>query len=245
MLLVLYIGLITASILSMNLKGSAGLAMALLIYLFEGGIFPTIFATSLRGTGKHTKTSAAIMTAFLSSGAIFPFIQDPLEDARGIAYSFCVLVALFAGSSVFAIYLNLIPAAKRQVDPVSGENLRRRYRSHIRHAPARACLVNKSLEPPTRDEENGSKGFQPQLRNKLGIPLSILRKSGRSEGDGKEKSDNSGSSRSSRDRPAGEGGGGGGGDGGIMHGLAPWPSPTALPPSTGDSSTPIVSGGRE
>lgn len=180
----------------MNLKGTAGLVMALLIYLFEGGIFSTIFAITLRGMGRHTKTAGAIMTASISGGAVFTFIQDPLEDARGIAYSLCVLVALYAGSSVFAIYLNLIPAAKRQVDPVPFEHLRRRQRSHnVRYAPARACFVKKSIEAPFRDDKEK---WWVMFLNK-GI-LRLLRKSGQSEGSGKVKSDNSGSSGSSRDK---------------------------------------------
>lgn len=219
--------------------------MALLIFLLEGGIFSSIFATSLRGTGRHTKRAGAIMTASISGGAMFIYIHYYVETARGIAYSLCVIIALFAASAVFALYLNFTRTAQRQVDPVPGENLRRRHRTHTQHAPGRACLVTRSSEPSHDHEGNGSvfplKESFDRLRNKL-------RKQSR-RGSSQEKSDNSGSSGSSRYSPtraaAAAGARGGGVEGGIMHDLAPWTSSTDPHPPSGNSSTPTVSGGRE
>jgi hypothetical protein len=223
-LLMLYIGLIVTSALAMNLKGTAGLAMALLIYLFESGIFSTIFAISLRGAGRHTKTAGAIMTATVCSGAIFPFVQSPVEDKRGIAYSFCVLVALYAAGAIFPIYLNLLPTAKRQVDPVQDEHLRRRRRSHItgpNSSRPHSCPVNQAH---TGETINSPSKDVPRYRRKFGHPFSKLTKPEQSHrGSGKYTADNSGSSESNGDQPGG---------GGIMHDLVPWPSPMSPPPST-------------
>ena len=72
----------------------------------------------LRGLGAHTKTGSAFMTAAISGGAIFPVILDPVQSSRGVQYSFCVVVAIYAFGAIFPAYLNVMTPAKRQVDPV-------------------------------------------------------------------------------------------------------------------------------
>lgn len=72
----------------------------------------------LRGLGAHTKTGSALMTAAISGGAIFPVILNPVQESRGVQYSFCVIVAIYAFGAIFPAYLNLVNPAKRQVDPV-------------------------------------------------------------------------------------------------------------------------------
>lgn len=72
----------------------------------------------LRGLGAHTKTGSAFMTAAISGGAIFPVILDPVQSSRGVQYSFCVIIAIYAFGAIFPAYLNLATPAKRQVDPV-------------------------------------------------------------------------------------------------------------------------------
>ncbi|KAL1998463.1 hypothetical protein VTN02DRAFT_6125 [Thermoascus thermophilus] len=137
-LLVAYAGMIVFSVLCMNTTGSAGVAMGLMVYLFESGAFSIIFAISLRGTAQHTKTASALMAAAISGGAIFPFPQQSAAIARGTSYSFCVVVAVFSAGAIFPLYLNLVPAARRQVDPVPNEYLRhrprrRRYKQPVVH----------------------------------------------------------------------------------------------------------------
>ncbi len=72
----------------------------------------------LRGLGAHTKTGSAFMTAAISGGAIFPVILNPVRSSRGVQYSFCVIIAIYAFGAVFPTYLNLVTPAKKQVDPV-------------------------------------------------------------------------------------------------------------------------------
>ncbi|KAJ5608302.1 hypothetical protein N7537_004921 [Penicillium hordei] len=127
-LMVTYIGMIVCSILCMKTSGTAAIVMAMLLYLFESGTFSIIFAISLRGTAQHTKTAAVFMTMAVSGGSIFPFAQYAAYLTHGASYSFCVLVALFCAGAIFPIYLNLVPAVKKQVDPVPNEYLRRHRR---------------------------------------------------------------------------------------------------------------------
>ncbi|KAJ5811039.1 Major facilitator superfamily domain general substrate transporter [Penicillium robsamsonii] len=127
-LMVSYIGMIVCSVLCMKTSGSAAIVMAMLLYLFESGAFSIIFAISLRGTAQHTKTAAVLMTMAISGGTFFPFADYAAYLAHGESYSFCVIIALFCAGAIFPIYLNLVPAVKKQVDPVPNEYLRRHRR---------------------------------------------------------------------------------------------------------------------
>jgi fucose permease len=122
-LLGLYLGVIVFSILSMTATGYKGITMGLLLWLFNGGMFSIMFAICLRGIGKHTKTAASIMATAISGGAPFPVIQDIVAMSHGSRYAFCVTVALFSFGATFPLYLNLVPAAQKQVDPVKDEYL--------------------------------------------------------------------------------------------------------------------------
>lgn len=131
-LLVLYLASIVSCALAMNLSGAASVAAGHLIYLFQSGIFAVIFCVGLRGLGMHTKTASAFLTAAISGGAVFPVIQAAAERARGERYAFCVPLAAFAMGTIFAIYLNVVPAAKKQVDPVHEGQMARRKRGQTR-----------------------------------------------------------------------------------------------------------------
>ena len=117
-LFLLFIGAIVTSALAMSFDGYRGVAMIVLILFFESGIFSLIFAISLRGLGKHTKTGSVFLTAATSSGAIIPAIMWPVVSNHNVRYGFCVVVAIFAFGALMPIYLSVSPAAKKQVDPV-------------------------------------------------------------------------------------------------------------------------------
>ena len=125
-LLFLYVGLIITCALQMVLPGDSGMAMTMLIYTFESGVFSIIYAISLRGMGAHTKMASALMAAAISGGALFSPLQTVVAQSRGLQYSFCLPLAAFAFGTIFAVYLNLVPAAKSQVDPVHERRERRR-----------------------------------------------------------------------------------------------------------------------
>lgn len=146
-LMVSYIGLIVFSVLCMKTTGSAAVVMAMMVYLFESGVFSINFAISLRGTSRHTKTAAVLLTTAVGSGVIFPFAWYKAYLEKGAPYSFCILVALFAAGAIFPLYLNLVPAVKKQVDPVPNEYLRRHRRRH--RAP---------VESIRREKDNPSVG---------------------------------------------------------------------------------------
>ncbi|KAL9063663.1 MAG: hypothetical protein Q9161_009341 [Pseudevernia consocians] len=117
-LFLLFIGAIVTSALAMSFDGYKGVAMIVLVLFFESGIFSLVFAISLRGLGKHTKTGSVVLTAATSSGAIIPAIMWPVVSNHNVRYAFCVVLAIFAFGALMPIYLSISPAAKKQVDPV-------------------------------------------------------------------------------------------------------------------------------
>ncbi|GIJ82417.1 hypothetical protein Asppvi_000925 [Aspergillus pseudoviridinutans] len=212
-LMLSYIGMIVFAVLCMKTTGPTAVAMGLMVYLFESGAFSTIFAISLRGTARHTKTAASLLATAISGGVYFPFAQYAAQLAGGISYSYSVLVALFCAGAIFPLYLNFVPAAQKQVDPVPNEYLRRHRRRHrSRVAP------NDTLAPVPREKDNPSVGgVLSRRRSVLNDPLptihlpettySPVSSPGRKSLP-KKQSSSSSSSRSG---------------GGLMHDLAPWP----------------------
>ncbi|KIN03283.1 hypothetical protein OIDMADRAFT_40863 [Oidiodendron maius Zn] len=118
----LYLGMILFSILTLTTTGYTGITMGLLLFLFNGGVFSITFTISLRGIGEHIKTAASIMTMAMAGGS-FSIIQAIVSEHHGSRYAFSVVVALFSLGAIFPVYLNLVPAARKQVDPVTNEYL--------------------------------------------------------------------------------------------------------------------------
>lgn len=138
-LLLLYVGMIVSSALCMVLTGRSGIAALTLFELFQSGVFSFIFAISLRGLGSQTKTGAVWLTVAICGGAIGPVIQNPIISAYNVPYSFCIVVATTAFGAIFPIYLEIVPSAKKQVDPV-----------YPKTPVLPAQLTEKSAVPPTK-----------------------------------------------------------------------------------------------
>jgi fucose permease len=127
-LLVSYIGLIVFAVLAKELHGMAGVAIGMMLFFWESGVFSITLAISLRGMGRHTKTASAIMATAIGGGTGYPFFQElaSVRNNNNVASSYVVLVAGYAAASIFPLYLMLVPAAKKQVDPVLNDSLYRR-----------------------------------------------------------------------------------------------------------------------
>ncbi|EHL01201.1 hypothetical protein M7I_2896 [Glarea lozoyensis 74030] len=94
-------------------------SFAIMLFFFEGPIFPMVFAIGLRGMGRRTKIAAAGLTAAAAGGSIFPFVMLAIQRLQHhtTQYSYCVVIALFAAGIFYPIYLNMAPKARNQVDP--------------------------------------------------------------------------------------------------------------------------------
>ncbi|KAL5342514.1 major facilitator superfamily domain-containing protein [Aspergillus crustosus] len=163
-LLLSYIGMIVFAALTMSTTGPTLIAMGMLVFLFESGAFSIIFAIALRGTGRHTKSAGTLLTVAISGGAFLPFARYAAQLAsNSTSNSFSVLTALFAAGALFPIYLNLVPAAKKQVDPVPNE--------HLRHTRRRRSKGVKSANVLPREKANpATGGVYSRRRSVLGAP---------------------------------------------------------------------------
>lgn len=125
LLLTFYVGAIILSALAMNYKGNSLIAIVMLLYFCEGPIFSIIYAMSLRGLGKHTKDGSALLTASIAGGAIMPPIMNAAarSQPQRTAYSYSVVTATFAFGTLLPLYVNLWPAARKQVDPIKRDQL--------------------------------------------------------------------------------------------------------------------------
>jgi fucose permease len=113
-LLILYLCAITFSVLTMMIDGYSGIAMAIVLSFFSASIFPITFVIGIHDMGRHTKSAAAILTTAATGGALFPSIQNIISESHGYRYGYCIEVALFSAGSLFPLYLNLVPAARKQ-----------------------------------------------------------------------------------------------------------------------------------
>lgn len=119
LLLVFYVGAIIFTALAMSYSGTTGVAMIVMVFFMEGPLFSLSFAQSLRGMGRHTKVASVLLISGVSGGAVFAPIATHLANAEGRAmYSLVVAVAALAGGTTLALWLNSVPSARMQVDPI-------------------------------------------------------------------------------------------------------------------------------
>ncbi|TVY22574.1 L-fucose-proton symporter [Lachnellula hyalina] len=122
LLMVIFLGCLIFSILAMSLNTSANgiTGVSMVFFFFEGPVFPMIYAIGLRGLGTRTKMGAGLLTAAGGGGGIFQFVMFAVQrlDHKSLRYSYCVIVALFSFGLLYPVYLNVVPKARRQVDPV-------------------------------------------------------------------------------------------------------------------------------
>lgn len=123
LLLAVNIGAMVSVILCTKVSGLAAIIMSLLGEFFQGGGYPLTRAISLRGQGRHTKTASALLACALVAGVFGIFLRHVAAAAHGDQYSYNVAVASWSVSAIFPLYLNLVPAARKQVDPVPNEYL--------------------------------------------------------------------------------------------------------------------------
>ncbi|KAL9019309.1 MAG: hypothetical protein Q9185_003387 [Variospora sp. 1 TL-2023] len=170
-LMFLYICLIITSALAMNLTGYAGVAMIILIYLFESGVFSIIFAMCLRGLGCKTRMGSVVLTAATSGGAVIRVVMDRVNKSRGIRYGFSVPVAVFAFGLLLPLYTTIVPAARVQVDPVykrsdamagyggrKGPNVAH-YLANLNAIPSEHDVVTQQQQPDDFDFSNDLAAF--------------------------------------------------------------------------------------
>jgi fucose permease len=121
-LLINVLGCVVFSSLAMALpvptSNHGPLVCLLLLSFFEGPIYPTMFAMSLRNLGRRTKLVASAMVVALSGAAVWPSVVWAIENAHpgNPRYAMCVIVALYAAVLAIVLFFSLHPKMRRWVD---------------------------------------------------------------------------------------------------------------------------------
>ena len=94
-------------------------ALCIILWFFEGPLWPLIYALGLRKLGRATKVGAALITAGAFGGAVGPwFMYAANEDGVNVRRAFFLLILALALGCLFPLYLCVIPKARGQVDCV-------------------------------------------------------------------------------------------------------------------------------
>ena len=99
---------ITSLLIVLNV-GIVSLVALFLGYAFEAIMFPTIFALSLRGLGKHTKRASSYLMMSPVGGALGPLMMGYVADQTTMSLSFIVPLLSFI---VVMLYAWKVSAAK-------------------------------------------------------------------------------------------------------------------------------------
>jgi hypothetical protein len=108
------------SILGMVLPaGNGALACFMVLTLFEGPLFPTIFAMTLRGLGRHTKLVSTGLTMAISGGAVWPTVSWATRQHHEFNDRWVLRLSIVLYAAMLAIVgmINLHPTARQWVDP--------------------------------------------------------------------------------------------------------------------------------
>lgn len=159
-LMACFLGIIAVTASQLHAEGYGGIAAVNIGYLFEGSIFPIIFAISMRGMGDQTFNAAALMTASISAGALIPPIVWAVENAHDLKYSYSVMLGVLCFGALFPLYLNLVPAARKQVDPIhENRDRRRRTRKMNKANRQNSAFSDNSVGEVVPEKEFGIKGI--------------------------------------------------------------------------------------
>ena len=97
---------ITSLLLVLSL-GLVSLIALFLGYAFEAIMFPTIFALSLKGLGRHTKRASSFLMMSPVGGAVGPLMMGYVADQTAMSFSFIVPLLSFTVVMLYAWRVNV------------------------------------------------------------------------------------------------------------------------------------------
>jgi fucose permease len=145
-LLISVVGCVVFSALAMALhvptSNHGRLACLLVLAFFEGPIYPTMFAISLRNLGHWTKLVTSAIVVALSGAAIWPSVAWAVEESHpgNSRYAMCIIVALNSAGLAIVLFFSLHPKMRRWIEADCQPTRRAEQQRHCpqedRSAPA-------------------------------------------------------------------------------------------------------------
>lgn len=143
--------------------GKGAFTCVLLAMFFESPVFPTLFATALRGQGRHTKFASVALTTAIGAGALMwePATYGIERRTREVRTSFILIAVLCGVQMIYPAMLAGRPILRGMVDPRWSRVSSRRVSSGT------LCSTEKSAHVevhPASSEDSGSPsgGATPQ-----------------------------------------------------------------------------------
>jgi FHS family L-fucose permease-like MFS transporter len=96
-------GALAASAVALAATGATAVWMVVALGFFHSLMFPTIFALSLEGLGRHTKLGASLLVMSIVGGAILPAVMGWISDRSSIQTAFAVPLVCYAYVLYFAL----------------------------------------------------------------------------------------------------------------------------------------------
>ena len=96
-------GAVVASMAAVTTSGATAVWMIVALGFFHSLMFPTIFALSLEGLGRHTKLGASLLVMSIVGGAILPAVMGRISDQSSIQLAFAVPAVCYAYVLYFAL----------------------------------------------------------------------------------------------------------------------------------------------
>ena len=99
-------GALVASAVTVAGTGATAVWMVVALGFFHSLMFPTIFALSLEGLGRHTKFGSSLLVMSIVGGAILPAVMGWISDRSSIQAAFAVPLVCYAYVLYFAMREN-------------------------------------------------------------------------------------------------------------------------------------------
>ncbi|KAH6971079.1 glucose galactose transporter [Ilyonectria sp. MPI-CAGE-AT-0026] len=88
-------------------KGTTAIAMLILVFCAESACFACIFATGLRGLGRHTKRGGSFLVAAISGATVFTPATGAVMDATNASTAMVIPLTGYILAFVYPIYINV------------------------------------------------------------------------------------------------------------------------------------------
>ncbi|KAM5385558.1 hypothetical protein ACJZ2D_000757 [Fusarium nematophilum] len=88
-------------------KGPSSIALLILVFCAESACFACIFATGLRGLGRHTKRGGSLLVAAISGATVFTPAAGAVMDASNASIAMVVPLAGYIMAWAYPLYINV------------------------------------------------------------------------------------------------------------------------------------------
>ncbi|WVW85138.1 hypothetical protein I302_107175 [Kwoniella bestiolae CBS 10118] len=114
------LGTFLTALIPMLVSSANGSMGTLILHMFfEGPIFPLVFAMTIRGQGRHTKSTSTALIASICGATVFPVVSYEVEKLHpnNRILALTVVCALYGSCAFFPIMLTINRNLRRWIDP--------------------------------------------------------------------------------------------------------------------------------